>query len=271
MRPLQDLLDEHPLQPPSGTKDERGHVLLAGGPAGCPGGILLAAEAALRTGVGRLQLAVHPHIAPLVAVAVPETFVLGWDPQEAPGEDVRRCAASADVTVVGPGYRDELTAAAEALTSGSGERPVVLDAGALAATEALEGRRNLVLAPNTSEAAERLGEDGSEAELAAALAKRLGRPLAVRGATTVVADAEGGTWCFDGGSGALGTPGSGDVLVGTLAGLLARGLPPVAALAWSVALHGRTGEILERTMPVGYLARDLAAALPRAFVELGAV
>lgn len=270
MRPLQDLLDRHPLRAPRGSKDERGSVLLAGGPVGCPGGVLLAAEAALRSGAGRLQLAVHPDIAAHVAVAAPETFVVPWDPHAPLTVEVRRCVEATDVTVVGSGYSDDLADAATALTEGSGDGAVVLDAGALGAAPAMT-RRRLVLAPNTDEAAELTGEGASETELASILAERLRHPLAVRGRTSVVTDGDGATWCYEGGGTGLGTPGSGDVLIGTLAGLLARGVAPVGALGWAIALHGRAGEIIERTMPVGYLARDLVAHLPAAFVELGAL
>jgi hydroxyethylthiazole kinase-like uncharacterized protein yjeF len=271
MRPLQDLLDTHPLHAPRGAKDDRGSVLLAGGPAGCPGGVLLAAEAALRSGAGRLQLAVHPDIAVHVAVAAPETFVVPWDPHAPLTEEVQTCVEATDVTVVGPGYSDDLADAAAALTEGSGDRAVVLDAGALGAAPALRGSRRLVLAPNTGEAIELAGEEASEIELALILAERLRHPLAVRGRTSVVTDGDGATWCYDGGGTGLGTPGSGDVLIGMLAALLARGVAPVGALGWAIALHGRAGEIIERTMPVGYLARDLVAHLPAAFVELGAL
>ena len=270
MKPLQDLLDTHPLQAPRGAKDERGSVLLAGGPAGCPGGVLLAAEAALRSGAGRLQLAVHPDVAAHVAVAAPETFVLPWEPRAPLSEEAQRCVEATDVTVIGPGYGDGLGDAAVALAERSGDRPVVLDAGALEAAPALTGSRRLILAPNTDEAIELAGERATEAELAVFLGGRLRHPLAVRGPTSVVTDGEGATWCYDGGGTGLGTPGSGDVLIGTLAALLARGMAPVGELGWAIALHGRAGEIIERTMPVGYLARDLVDRLPAAFVELGA-
>jgi NAD(P)H-hydrate repair Nnr-like enzyme with NAD(P)H-hydrate dehydratase domain len=62
----------------------------------------------------------------------------------------------------------------------------------------------------------------------------------------------------------LGTPGSGDVLVGVAAGLLATGCVDAAALGWAVALHARAGALCAEQAPVGSLASELARALPRA-------
>jgi NAD(P)H-hydrate repair Nnr-like enzyme with NAD(P)H-hydrate dehydratase domain len=92
--------------------------------------------------------------------------------------------------------------------------------------------------------------------------------VAVRGAVSAVADAAGSCWVHDPAPPGLGTPGSGDVLVGVLTSLLSQGTKPLAALAWAVALHGEAGARLAATTPVGYLARDLVAELPRALAQL---
>jgi NAD(P)H-hydrate repair Nnr-like enzyme with NAD(P)H-hydrate dehydratase domain len=61
----------------------------------------------------------------------------------------------------------------------------------------------------------------------------------------------------------LATSGSGDVLAGLVAGLLARGAEPAQAAVWAVALHARAGEALARRFgPLGTLARELAAEVP---------
>jgi NAD(P)H-hydrate repair Nnr-like enzyme with NAD(P)H-hydrate dehydratase domain len=62
----------------------------------------------------------------------------------------------------------------------------------------------------------------------------------------------------------LATSGSGDVLAGIVAGLAARGAEPAQAAVWAVFLHSRAGEALaRRTGPLGFLARELSAELPR--------
>ena len=60
MRRLEELLAAHPLPDRSGGKDESGTVVVIGGPPTCPGAVLLAGSAALRTGCGRVQLVVDP-------------------------------------------------------------------------------------------------------------------------------------------------------------------------------------------------------------------
>ncbi|HEX5725663.1 MAG TPA: NAD(P)H-hydrate dehydratase, partial [Longimicrobiaceae bacterium] len=63
----------------------------------------------------------------------------------------------------------------------------------------------------------------------------------------------------------LATSGSGDVLAGIVAGLLARGADPLRAAAWAVFAHAAAGNALARRhgAPIGFLARELAAELPR--------
>ncbi|HJR26218.1 MAG TPA: NAD(P)H-hydrate dehydratase, partial [Acidimicrobiales bacterium] len=137
----------------------------------------------------------------------------------------------------------------------------LLDAGALSA--ALSARHpGTVLAPNPREAAELLGSDAEdEGLLATALTERVGRPVAVRGPSTIVAEL-GRAWRSPAPPSGLGTPGSGDVFVGTLAGLLATGVEVTAALGWAVELHAACGRRLAVHTPVGYLASDLVAELP---------
>ena len=78
-----------------------------------------------------------------------------------------------------------------------------------------------------------------------------------------------GCWTSTGGDAGLGTAGSGDVLVGLAIGLLGRGLPPVAAIGWAVAVHAAAGEQLGRGRPnPGYLARELLDVVPDAIESL---
>jgi len=85
----------------------------------------------------------------------------------------------------------------------------------------------------------------------------------MKGACTQVISAEGEAWEYAGGGPGLATSGSGDVLAGILAGLLARGLPPSHAACWAVWLHGEAGvRLAQRIGPIGFLARELAAEVP---------
>lgn len=272
MTPLDELLEAHPLPDVAGGKDERGTVVIVGGPPECPGAVLLAGTAALRTGSGRVQLVVHPDVAAAVGTALPEALVLAWDLDGEVPPDVARRLEGGGVTVLGTGcdtVPEETARAVADLSAG----PTVLDAGALDGAALLVGHPGLVLAPNTAEA-ERLVADPDpdlgESELAGRLSSRFSVPVAVRGAVTVVADGAR-SWQFDQAPPGLGTPGSGDVLMGALGALLAAGMAPAGALGWAVHLHAAAGARLAAETPVGYLASEVARELSAARATQGQV
>lgn len=266
----------------SADKEARGRVLLVGGCTENPGGLLLAAEAALRAGAGKLQLATADSVAVVLAVAVPEARVFafpssgteGIDPRAAKG--IAELADAADALLIGPGLLDEDAAAR--LTRGVLKRirrpAVVLDAGGLAALRGdpralaqLEGRA--VLTPHAGEMAQLLGLERGEVEADPDAAARraavtFGAVVALKGPETVIATPDGAGFRYTRGGAGLGTSGSGDVLGGIVTGLLARGADPLRAAAWGVFLHGEAGNALAlRHGLVGLLARELAAEVPR--------
>jgi ADP-dependent NAD(P)H-hydrate dehydratase len=273
-----------PLPPldDSADKDARGRVLIVGGAAENPGGLLLAAEAAMRAGAGKLQLGTVDVLAPAVGIAVPEARVFAFpalgseaiDPQAAMA--IAERADRVDAFLIGPGLVDEDAAAR--LTIEVLKRiqhpAVVLDAGGLAALRLdpralarLEGRA--VLTPHAGEMAQLLGmeRDTVEADPDAAArraAQTFGATVALKGPETVIATPDGAMLRYTRGGVGLGTSGSGDMLAGLVAGLLARGAEPLQAAAWGVFLHGEAGNALVRRHgPVGFLARELAAQVPR--------
>jgi hydroxyethylthiazole kinase-like uncharacterized protein yjeF len=263
---LRELLDHHPLPDGQGSKDDKGTLFIIGGPPACPGAAVLAATAALRSGAGRVQLAVHSSVAAHVGIAVPEVAVIGWDQHASPPPDAASKLEHADAVVVGSGHTDMneivIIATANRLRADS---VLVLDAGALHAATRVS-HRPLVVAPNPSEAARMLNPaepdgDADEELLARRLTERLGQPVAVRGAVTVLADAEE-CWLFSDHPTGLGTPGSGDVFIGVLGALLSTGVDPVGALAWAVVLHADAAASLAKATPVGYLASDVVRELP---------
>jgi ADP-dependent NAD(P)H-hydrate dehydratase len=266
----------------SADKEARGRVLIVGGCAENPGGLLLAAEGALRAGAGKLQLATAEAVAPAVAIAVPEARVFGVAAAGPEGLDrkaggrIAEWADRVDALLIGPGLLDEDEAAR--LARGvlrRIERPaVVLDAGGLAALRAhpdglahLGGRA--VLTPHAGEMAQLLEveRDAVEADPVSAARRAVeafGAVVALKGPETIVAAPDGAVLRYTGGGVGLATSGSGDVLGGIVAGLLARGAEPLRAAAWGVFLHGEAGNALARCHgAVGFLARELAAEVPR--------
>jgi NAD(P)H-hydrate repair Nnr-like enzyme with NAD(P)H-hydrate dehydratase domain len=95
--------------------------------------------------------------------------------------------------------------------------------------------------------------------------------VALKGAITHIAAADGRLWRHEGGNFGLATSGSGDVLAGIIAGLIARGAALEQAAAWGVALHARSGERLARRLgTLGYLARELPGEVPAIMESLNA-
>jgi ADP-dependent NAD(P)H-hydrate dehydratase len=283
-----DALRAWPLPDAGGGKDSRGRVVVVGGSRRTPGAVLLAAEAAIRAGAGKPQVATVESVAVAVSVALPEALVSDLpetdDGEIAPAaaEQVLDLARNCDGLLLGPGFLSP-TRACELLEEVVPQLtcPVVVDALAMAyVTEHPEGLVHLgdrvVLTPNESELAHTLERDEDEvhahlADCCAELADRTGATVVAGGEMSYIASPGARVvWQHPGAPG-LGVAGSGDVKAGVVAGLLARGLPSEGAAAWGVLLHQAAGRaVSEHEAPVGYLAREVLPWLPRVMAQLSA-
>jgi len=278
----ESVLARWPLPDPSGGKEERGRVLVVGGSRHTPGAVLLAAEAAVRAGAGKPQVATVGSVAVAASVALPEAFVTALPETDegeiAPSaaEHVLELATEVDAVLLGPGLLSPKRACALLEQVVPHLRcPVVVDALGMAfVTEHPEGLAHLegraVLTPNESELAETLGQDASYVhthllESCVELVERTGATVVTGGEeTVVVAPGSETLWSLKGGVPGLGVAGSGDVKAGVLLGLLGRGLPAVGASAWAVVLHQAAGRAVSETLaPVGFLAREVLTSIPR--------
>jgi ADP-dependent NAD(P)H-hydrate dehydratase len=280
------LLRDRPLPAVGFVTDKgvRGRVVVIGGTAETPGGVLLAGLAALRVGAGKLQLATSAEAAVALAVAVPEARVLplpslGSTPSDA-SDVLCQCVSRSDAVLVGTGSLDVDAAGAllrAVVPALADDAALVVDAGAISALrdepDILENvRARTVVTPNPPEAAQLLGveldEISSDPEGAVRDAVALlGCVVALRAPETLVAAPGSHRYLDRSGHPALGTSGSGDVFAGVLAGLLARGADPLDATLWAVQLHGRAGEqAAARVGGQGILARELVDELPRVLV-----
>ncbi|MDZ4090490.1 MAG: ADP/ATP-dependent (S)-NAD(P)H-hydrate dehydratase [Arthrobacter sp.] len=298
------LLRDWPLPGGGSGKDDRGSVLVIGGARMTPGAVLLAGVAALRSGAGRLTLAVAESVAVQLAVALPEAGVLRL-PETASGTVKGSSAAAvlaapveaADAVLIGPGLddKDEATALLRGLLKlPAGKQPpaIILDAFALGSLPELAGELGpwvgrLILTPNVTEAGILLGHDaGQLARDVPVLAEKYGAVVSCQGviarpggasgkdAGKASGKAAGGAgaslWEITTGHSGLGTSGSGDVLSGTIAGLRARGTTDAQAACWGTHLHAAAGDRLaSRLGSLGYLARELTEELPPLMMELG--
>ena len=280
------LLRSWPLSDPGRGKESRGRLVVLAGSRATPGAALLSGEAGLRAGAGKLVVATAASAAPALAVALPEARTLDLPEDEegaiAPVAADRLVAAAedADALLVGPGFDDPdkavgvLDAVLPRISC-----PLVVDALATAyLTEKPDGIGHLdghvVVNANPNELAHIVGAEAlrtSEETLDAARdAARTRRAVVLVGADAKhVVTPDGSAWVVEGGGVGLGVSGSGDVQAGIIAGLLARGEEPVRAAVWAAYLHARAGERLAGQVGrLGYLARELPAAVPGVLTEL---
>ena len=272
--------------PGQGTdKEDSGRLFVLGGSRTTPGAVLLATEAALRVGSGKVQLATAQSSATALAVTSPELLVTGLAEDDAGNipagraDEVVELADGCGTILMGPGFTDVSAASALLeLVMPRLEGTVVLDALASAYVTADPERiaglpATVVLTLNPTELARCLGADEDEVAEdpethAAALADRTGATVLCGGTVKVVASG-GSLWTIDAGNPGLGVSGSGDTQAGIVAGMLGRGADPAQAAVWGGFLHGTAGDRLaERVGPVGYLPRELPGELPGLLAQL---
>ncbi len=271
-----------PGRRPDGHKGDFGKLLVVGGAVGYTGAPYLAATAAVHSGCGLVYLGVPESIWEIEAVRAVSAMPF---PLADRGGMVSRRALPAvleklsgcDVLALGPGLgRSEDAGRLVRELLKQTEKPVVLDADGINALaghiDSLDGRRGrvTVLTPHDGEFA-RIGGDLSAGRAAAArsFAVAHGCILVLKGHRTVTATPAGNVLVNTSGNSGLAKGGSGDVLTGLVASLLAQGAAPVQAAALGVWLHGRAGDLAARRLTAWCMTpEDVVASLPEAFREI---
>lgn len=245
-------------------------VWVVAGSPGMLGAAHLCTRAAQRAGAGYVRLSspgVDDQAGPTEAVGM-SLPADGWDAAVRDGVD--RIAALA----LGPGLgRADATLSAVRSVLRSTDVPVVLDGDGLAAlgdapTRILSARRGpTILTPHDGELRGLTGRPVTEDRTAQArdLARACGATVLLKGPTTVVADPSGLVRYVTSGDARLATAGTGDVLTGVIAALLAEGLCPLDAASIGAHLHGRAGAIGSAR---GLVAGDLPDLLPLVFDQI---
>jgi NAD(P)H-hydrate epimerase len=276
-------LEAYPRRRADSTKFVSGHVLVAGGSRGMTGAPCLASLAAMRAGAGYVTACVPASLEPIFEAKLTEVMTAGLPDRDGglladgAAEVLERARERGGALVVGPGIGR--SSAARAFARGvAADAPVaiVLDADGLNAHEGavqdLRGRSApTVLTPHAGELARLLGTESREvaaSRLAHArrAASESGAIVVLKGDDTLVAAPGGPVGVSRGGSPALATAGTGDVLGGVVGAFLARGMEPFAAACAAVYVHAVAGQRAAHAVggADGVVASDVVDQLPRA-------
>jgi hydroxyethylthiazole kinase-like uncharacterized protein yjeF len=264
------------------TKFTSGHVVVVGGSRGLGGAPALASLAAMRAGAGYVTTCVPESLREIVDVQLMEAMTRGLAEEEGALTPqglsaAMEALARAGALALGPGLGRESHSGSFARELAR-EAPIamVLDADGLNAhagrlTELSRRDAPTVLTPHAGELARLLETDGESVQNerlshARAAAEQAQAIVVLKGDDTLVVEPEGRVAISRGDSPALATAGTGDVLTGTIAALLAQGLDAFTAAAAGVQLHAQAGREAARRRggPEGVIATDVIAVLPEA-------
>jgi hydroxyethylthiazole kinase-like uncharacterized protein yjeF len=271
-------------RPADSNKGKYGHVLLVGGSRGKAGSVAMAGMAALRTGAGLATVATAESVLDTVAGFHPELMT---EPlaESVEGtiaansiERIETLIKGKSVLTIGPGISQfaetsELVRVLVAKVS----VPIVLDADGLNAfagrTNEVSGKgRLLVITPHPGEMARLIG--GSIADVQrdrVGVARKFAREheliVVLKGHRTLVVEPSGEAWVNTTGNPGMSTGGTGDILTGMVAAMIAQHpKDEVLAVCAAVHLHGLAGDVmLESVGEHSMVATDLLRGLPEAF------
>jgi NAD(P)H-hydrate epimerase len=252
-------------------KGTRKKIAIVGGAAGMAGAAILAARAALRSGAGMVRCVVAPESLPAVQEAEPAALAALWPADDASAASI---AGWADALLIGPGLGHESARAIVERMLGAFRGPVVLDADALnafagdvAALARAIGERQALLTPHPAEFGRLAGRTVDQVlddrfELPRTLAANARAAVLLKGVPTVVAAPSGSSIVVAEGTPVLATGGSGDVLGGVAATLLAQTGDAATAGALAAFAHGRAAAAVSARQVRGYTLDDVLHALP---------
>lgn len=264
------LIDDycHLLAPrkPSNHKGMHGHLLMLGGFQGMSGAMLLAGEAALRSGTGLVSVATWPGHSNQLNLGRPELMVRGV----LDSEELLEMAGRTTVAAIGPGLGREAWSRQLFEAAVQLDMPKILDADALfhlAEDPGKDDRR--ILTPHPGEAAKLLGCTSLDVQrdrvhAVKNIQQMYGGVVLLKGSGTLIATPQGDLYvCTDGNPG-MAVGGMGDVLTGIIASLIAQGVSLREATCLGVLLHARSAdEVAGHNGTRGLLPSDLFPVLRR--------
>lgn len=279
-------LNRIPARPAYSNKGTFGKVLVVAGSADMSGAAYLCAKAAYSMGAGLVKIMTPQENRQILQTLLPEAILSsyrnGQEPEnlEKLSSQVEKNCGWADVIVLGPGMGQGSTAkflVQEFLSNAY--VPMIIDADGLniiASDPDLTGfyTENLILTPHLGEMARLTGKTVPEIQedlpsCGAQYSSDSGVICVLKDAATVVTGRDGQCYVNSSGNSAMAKAGSGDVLSGTIAGLLALGMENWDAAVLGVYIHGTAGDrVLEKKGSHGLLARDLTEEIAAITTEI---
>lgn len=272
------------LRPAESNKGNYGHVLVIGGSFGKAGAAGMAGMAALRAGAGLSTVATPKSVLPSVAGFYPELMTEPLPETDAgtiatsAGVRIEELLKSMTVAAIGPGIsRDPHTATLVRSLVAHNTIPMVVDADGLNAfehhTAELNGKgRTLVITPHPGEMARLVGCPTAEVQkdrlgVARKFAREHELIVVLKGHRTLVVQPDGEAWVNMTGNPGMATGGTGDILTGIVAAMIAQNpKDPLMAVCAAAYLHGLAGDVMRESVGEHSLvATDLLSGLPEAF------
>lgn len=248
-----------PDRPNDANKGTFGKVLVVAGSKNYPGAAYLSCAACYRVGAGLVTLATIPSVKIIVSRMLPEVTFLRQS-------EVAGKIKGYNALLVGPGLERNYQLPVINLP------PTVADAGGLEWGLRLKGEA--ILTPHPGEMSGLTGLSIDEIQknrinIAQKFAKKWNKVIVLKGANTVIAPPKGEVLVSPFANPLLSTAGTGDVLAGIIAGLLAQGLTLFDGAAAGVCIHGLAGEVIGKKIGnAGLLASDLLLLLPKILLHI---
>jgi hydroxyethylthiazole kinase-like uncharacterized protein yjeF len=262
---LIDSLELLPSRPIDAHKGHFGHVLIIGGDHGYGGAVIMAAEAAARSGAGLVSVATRAEHVPALLTRCPEIMARSV----ASGQELELLLARATALVIGPGLGRSPWSEQLLQVAAKSDLPMVVDADAL--NILAEGRvipnaipqENWLLTPHPGEAGRLLSTttqaiNNDRFAAITSIQSKFGGAVILKGAGSLVLGKSGITGLVTAGNPGMATGGMGDVLSGILGALTAQGLSVEEAAQLGATLHASAADLaVEKTGQRGLLATDI--------------
>ncbi|MBN2753793.1 MAG: NAD(P)H-hydrate dehydratase [Candidatus Goldbacteria bacterium] len=275
-----------PYRQPNANKGSFGPIFILGGSPGLSGAVVLAAKAALRSGAGIVNVGIpeslHGVVKPgcdeMIVTSLKETSkgMLAYSNKE----NILKLCAAAKVVIIGPGIgRDPETQKLVRELVSELKKPLVIDADGINAVAAdknclKNNTKDVIMTPHIGEMARLCGIEISEVikgkiKVLKDFTASFGINVLLKDGRSMLADPQGNMYVNTTGNSGMATPGSGDVLTGLIAALMAHGMQSVQAGILGSYIHGLAGDLLlSETSEEGITAGDIALNIPKAIMKL---